>query len=266
MRFCVLRSGSSANCTFVEHGPTRLLLDAGGMSQRGLRAVLSEINVAFGDIHAVLVTHLHTDHLNRNAILLCADHGVPIYIHESNINELNPAEIAGVRIIPYACREFAVGALHFTAFAVDHDAANLTCGFTFWPCDAPSCRVAFATDLGCFPDAMVRHFADCACVVLEANHDTGLLWNNPRRPFLHKRRVAADTGHLSNEQAAQALVKICSASRRLPRSVVLSHLSKDHNSPELALSHVGVRLEAAGFSPRLLVASREKRMEFIECG
>ncbi|MGO9640059.1 MAG: MBL fold metallo-hydrolase [Candidatus Acidiferrales bacterium] len=266
MKFCMLRSGSSANCTFVEHRATRLLLDAGGMSQRGLLSALSEINVGFGDIHALLVTHLHTDHLNRSALQLCAGHGVPIYIHESNMNELDRAGIAGVRIVPFACGDFTVGAIHFTAFAVDHDSINLTCGFAFWPCDAPGCRVAFATDLGCFPDSLVRHFTNCTCVVLEANHDIGLLWNNPRRPEVHKRRVAADTGHLSNDQAAQALVKICAASRRLPRFIVLSHLSKDHNSPERAVGYVGDRLAARGFSPRLFAASREKRMEFIECG
>jgi phosphoribosyl 1,2-cyclic phosphodiesterase len=99
---------------------------------------------------------------------------------------------------------------------------------------------------------------------LEANHDSDLLWNNPGRPFFHKKRVASDVGHLSNAQAAAALVKICRASRLHPLHIVLSHLSKDHNSPEMALKHIGVELEKCGFTGSLTNAFREKKTGFIE--
>jgi phosphoribosyl 1,2-cyclic phosphodiesterase len=270
MKFCMLRSGSNGNCTFVEHGATRILLDAGGMSARGLVSVLAEINRSFSDIAALVVTHLHSDHLNQNSLRLCRDHSVPLYIHESNMPALSVIMkkhgLAGVPVRPHSCSGFSVGDIEFSPFGVEHDAKELTCGFSFWGKSTPLARVAFATDLGCFPDRMVQQFADCECVVLESNHDTGLLWDNPHRPYFHKQRVASDAGHLSNEQAAQALVKICTASRRPPRIIVLSHLSEDHNSPGMALAHVGAALKAAGFSPEIYAASRKKRMEFIECG
>jgi phosphoribosyl 1,2-cyclic phosphodiesterase len=270
MRFCMLRSGSSGNCTFVEHGATRILLDAGGMSARGIVSVLAEINRSFSDINALVVTHLHSDHLNHNSLRLCRDHGVPLYIHESNMPALRAIMkkhgITGVPVHPHSGSGFSVGEIEFSPFGVEHDAEELTCGFSFWGRSAPRARVAFATDLGCFPESMVKQFADCECVVLESNHDAGLLWNNPRRPFFHKQRVASDAGHLSNEQAAQALVRICAASRRPPRTIILSHLSEDHNSPEMAIDYVGTALRAAGFSPELYAASRKKKMEFIDCG
>jgi phosphoribosyl 1,2-cyclic phosphodiesterase len=270
MRFCMLRSGSSANCTFVEHDGTRVLVDAGGMSVRGIVSVLSEINQRFNDIHALVVTHLHSDHLNHNSLRLCRDLGVPLYIHESNIPALRALMkkhgLSGVTVHPHSGSGFSVDSIEFSPFGVEHDAEELTCGFSFWGKNAPLARVAFATDLGCFPDSMVKQFADCECVVLESNHDADLLWNNPRRPYFHKQRVASDAGHLSNEQAAHALVRICAASRRPPRTIVLSHLSEDHNSPDMALAYVGAALRAAGFSPELHAAFRKKRMEFIECG
>ena len=270
MRFCMLRSGSSANCTFVEHDGTKILLDAGGMSVRGIVSVLAEINQRFNDIQALVATHLHSDHLNQNSLRLCRDHGVPLYIHESNVPALRVIMkkhgLTGVTVCPHTGSGFSVGAIEFSPFGVDHDAEEITCGFSFWGRSAPLARVAFATDLGCFPDSMTNQFADCECIVLESNHDTVLLWNNPRRPYFHKQRVASDAGHLSNEQAAQALVKICAASRQPPRTIILSHLSEDHNSPDMALEYVGAKLREHGFSPRLFAALRKKRIEFIECG
>ena len=270
MRFCMLRSGSSANCTFVEHDGTKILLDAGGMSVRGIVSVLAEINQRFNNIQALVVTHLHSDHLNHNSLRLCRDHGVPLYIHESNVPALRVIMkkhgLTGVTVCPHTGSGFSVGAIEFSPFGVEHDAEEITCGFSFWGKSVPLTRVAFATDLGCFPDSMTKQFADCECIVLESNHDTGLLWDNPRRPYFHKQRVASDAGHLSNEQAAQALVKICAASRRPPRTIILSHLSEDHNSPDMALDYVGAKLREHGFSPKLFAALRKNKIQFIECG
>jgi phosphoribosyl 1,2-cyclic phosphodiesterase len=266
----MLRSGSSANCTFVEHDGTKILLDAGGMSVRGIVSVLAEINQRFNDIQALVVTHLHSDHLNHNSLRLCRDHNVPLYIHESNVPFLRVIMkkhgLTGVTVCPHTGSGFSVGAIEFSPFGVEHDAEEITCGFSFWGRSAPLARVAFATDLGCFPDSMTKQFADCECIVLESNHDTVLLWDNPHRPYFHKQRVASNAGHLSNEQAAQALVKICAASRRPPRTIILSHLSEDHNSPHMALDYVGAKLREHGFSPKLFAALRKKKIEFIECG
>jgi phosphoribosyl 1,2-cyclic phosphodiesterase len=270
MRFCMLRSGSSGNCTFLEHDGTKVLLDAGGMSVRGIASVLAEINERFDGMQALVVTHLHSDHLNQNSLHLCRDCGVPLYIHESNLHALagitRKHGLGSVDVRPFADGRFTVGAIVFSPFVVGHDAKETTCGFTFWAQESPLSRIAFATDLGCFPDALVPHFTDCECIVLESNHDTGLLWDNPRRPYFHKKRVASDEGHLSNEQAAQALVKIYTASARPPRTIVLSHLSADHNSPDMAIGHVAEKLREFGIPANLLAAYRDKKMEFITLG
>jgi phosphoribosyl 1,2-cyclic phosphodiesterase len=232
--------------------------------------VLAEINQRFNDIQALVVTHLHSDHLNHNSLRLCRDHNVPLYIHESNVPFLRVIMkkhgLTGVTVCPHTGSGFSVGAIEFSPFGVEHDAEEITCGFSFWGRSAPLARVAFATDLGCFPDSMTKQFADCECIVLESNHDTVLLWDNPHRPYFHKQRVASNAGHLSNEQAAQALVKICAASRRPPRTIILSHLSEDHNSPDMAVEYVGAKLREHGFSPKLFAALRKNKIQFIECG
>jgi L-ascorbate metabolism protein UlaG (beta-lactamase superfamily) len=148
----------------VEHGATRLLIDAGGLSKGGLTSALADVNAVFTGIQAVVVTHLHSDHLNASAVALCKDHSVPLFIHEANeailVSSKDKRYTAGVPIKTFSCRGFSVGAIEFSPFVVDHDAQGISCGFVFFPREEPLSRVAFATDLGCFPDAMVRHFAD----------------------------------------------------------------------------------------------------------
>ena len=73
---------------------------------------------------------------------------------------------------------------------------------------------------------------------LEANHDVNMVQVGPY-PYQLKRRILGDRGHLSNELSGQLLKKI--AHNKL-QGVVLGHLSKDNNIPELAYETVRVEL------------------------
>jgi phosphoribosyl 1,2-cyclic phosphodiesterase len=170
----------------------------------------------------------------------------------------------GVNVLYFSNEAFSIKDIMFLPFSVNHDARETTSGFKVWGVDEPKRCVSYATDLGCFPDSLLDYFIDSPGIILEANHDFDLLWNNPGRPFFHKKRVASDVGHLSNAQAAEALVKICGASKPHPLHIVLSHLSKDHNSPEMAIAYIGRELEKCGFKGSLTNAFREKKTEFIE--
>jgi phosphoribosyl 1,2-cyclic phosphodiesterase len=268
MKLCLLRSGSSGNCTVIRHNTTTLLLDAGGLSQAGLRAALAEIDVAISEIDAVVVSHLHSDHINHAAISLFGQHTIPVWINVENISIFKNTVLKKCRFAPnvhsFAQEPFTIKDIELFPFLVDHDAHKTTNGFKFRGGDDREAFASYATDLGCFPDGLLPHFINSRIVILEANHDTELLWNNPFRPGFHKQRVASDRGHLSNVQAAQALIKICLASNNPPQNIVLSHLSKDHNSPEMAIEYIGNELKKCGFSGKLLSAFRDRRTEFIE--
>jgi len=268
MKLCLLRSGSSGNCTFIHHGTTKILLDAGGLSQTGYRSILSEIGEAITTINAAIISHLHTDHLNYAAISMFKRHNIPIWVHTRNVpvltETLKKFRCTGVRVQPFEKDVFSVGSMHIVPFVVGHDARDVTCGFRLTAEDG-SGSIAYATDLGSFPDELLPYFLDSSTVVLEANHNTKLLWDNPNRPYVHKMRVASDVGHLSNEQAAEALVKICTSSKSHPRHVVLSHLSKDHNSAEMACECIGAALSSCGYAGSLFSAPRTTKTQFIEC-
>ena len=99
-------------------------------------------------------------------------------------------------------------------------------------------KIAIATDLGTYNEYTVECLKGMDLLFLEANHDVNMLQVGPY-PYQLKRRILGDRGHLSNELSGQLLKRI--AHEKL-QGVVLGHLSKDNNIPELAYETVRVEL------------------------
>jgi len=269
MKFCVLRSGSSGNCTYIEHRDTRVILDAGGMSKIGLERLFDEIGVNALLLNGVLISHLHTDHINKSTFNFCRSNNIALFIHEENRAGLESmfdekcrreVEIKFFR----SEKSFSIGEVRFTPFELSHDANGVTNGFVFQcALDENAPTTGYATDLGHVPPDVIEAVTGCSTLIIEANHDTSLLWNNPGRPYAHKARVGGKKGHLSNEQAAQAIGELLNDPDSPLRTVTLCHLSKDHNSPELALEQVKNILGDKGEKISFAVARRDRRTDFF---
>lgn len=262
MNITPLRSGSSGNCTLITSGNTRILIDAGIASRKGLLALLDEAGLEPFLLSAIVATHLHRDHINQSTLRICSNYAVPLYLHEKNaavIGSLHAAGyLEGVVIKSFGTRGFTIGDMQLEAFGVSHDAPGTTCGYRI---STNNATLTYAADLGHFPQELVSFFAGSDIVFLEANHDTDLLWDNPARPYHHKKRVAGKRGHLSNEQAGKALVQIFANSPTPPHTVILGHLSADHNSPRLAVDTVGTILKQEGIHTQLHTAYRDRKLE-----
>lgn len=246
-----LRSGSSGNLTLVEHAGTAILVDAGLPSQRGLSAALSEADACWDDIDAVLVSHLHGDHIHPSAVACCARHEVPILLHERNLRAFSrrilPRSPGTGPLRTFRNEAFAVGSIGVEPFPVPHDAEGQTSGFLLSARSGErDSRVAIATDLGTGANGLHERFVDTDLILIESNYDAGMLSKSRRNPA-DRARVDSDTGHLSNEQAGKFLVRVMQESRKLPRAIVLCHLSADHNTPALATGTVGAILARHGF-------------------
>ena len=63
MKVCVLSSGSKGNTTYVETKKAKILIDCGN-SSKYIMTKLAELNVYPSDLDAILITHVHTDHIN----------------------------------------------------------------------------------------------------------------------------------------------------------------------------------------------------------
>ena len=240
IRLAVLGSGSAGNATCIEGGGTRILLDA-GFSCRELVARLRAVGVDPRRIDALAITHEHADHV-RGAALFSKTYRVPIHCTERTARAASldrQGAYARVPIEPGVA--FAIGALALVPFPVPHDAVE-TVGYVV-SCDEG--RVGYATDLGHAPEEARRALRGCDLLILESNHDVDLLRSGPY-PEVVKQRVLGRHGHLDNETAAEVMCEV--ASERTTR-IVLAHLSRTNNRPDLALLAARRSFESAGRRP-----------------
>ena len=239
---CSLASGSLGNALLVSSAKTRVLVDM-GVSRRRLLEGLESAGAEADDIAAILLTHTHTDHLSAAATGFCLARETPLYSSEENLRHLAKALphfrklMAAGLARPLNGEPVSVGDITVEAFDVPHDSPGTCLGFrlTFGPARHRR-AVAVATDLGHMPADCIDRFLDADAVVLESNHDPDLLRESSRPPDLIE-RIAGPHGHLSNETCAEAVAEIVGRSHPgKVRHVVLSHLSRDCNTPRLALA------------------------------
>lgn len=232
MRVTSLASGSSGNSYLVEGEESAILIDA-GIPLRAIEQSLAAVGKSPTQLAALLLTHEHSDHIYA-AGALARRYRTPL-LGTAGTLEYVPNRTAARQTLKPGERR-TIGSFDVTPFTVPHDGSDPV-GYLV---EEAGIRVCIATDLGHVPGELLPVFEDCDLLILEANHDLQLLWQGPYPRFL-KQRVAALTGHLSNEQTADCLVT-CAGSRQ--RAVWLAHLSETNNSPKLALEAVTARLKA----------------------
>lgn len=264
MRLCSIASGSSGNCIYTGSDHTHLLVDA-GISKKRVEFGLESLDLKGEELGGIFVTHEHADHIQGLGVF-SRKYEIPIYG--------SPGTIAGIR----ACKslgkmpegllhevsadeDFVIGDLKVHPFRISHD-ANEPTGYRIFQGDK---SVAVATDIGIYDDYTVANLADLDALVLEANHDLQMLEVGPY-PYQLKRRVMGDKGHLSNELSGRLL---CEILHDHLKKVVLGHLSKENNFPELAYETVKLEVTLGdnpykGEEIPMIVAKRDAPSEIIE--
>ncbi len=248
MRLTVFASGSSGNCAFVEEGDTCVLVDA-GISARRIRAALRSLGRDFADLSAVLITHEHSDHI-RGLETLAKKCEAPVLtspVTASRLRLFVPAAADRIRAVPVG-EETDIGALTVRSFPTPHDVPE-SVGYVL----TGERSFGFCTDAGCVTEEMRAALQGCAGVLIEANHDVGMLREGPY-PYYLKKRILSERGHLSNAACAGLA---CELARRGTGTIVLGHLSRENNTPRTAREAVREALEREGHDVRLLVAPAE---------
>jgi phosphoribosyl 1,2-cyclic phosphodiesterase len=236
----ILASGSAGNCALVETPGCRLLMD-GGLSARQICARLEAAGVEPAAIDAILVTHEHHDH-SSGLDVFCRRFQTPVYCNGPTADVIRGSSGDEVRKefrLFLTGSDFVVGDITVQTFTVPHDAADPV-GFILHHGGA---ALGFCTDLGFATKLVHERLRAADTVVIETNHDEKLLQEDSRRPWPVKQRIMSRHGHLSNTAAAEVLASL--AGQRLRRAI-LGHLSRDCNTPELAVGAVRSRLAADG--------------------
>ena len=225
-----LGTGSRGNCTLIECGEQRLLLDQ-GFSGRQLEKRLGRIEMKVEDITAVLITHHHGDH-GGGAGIVQRKWDLPIYCNARTATELGLTNVNLFESLE--ALEFGPD-LAILPVPVPHDGADNVA----FVASHRGERAAVVTDLGSWTDELSNHLRGCQHISLEANYDSARLWNGPY-PYSLKERISGRGGHLSNDQSGRFLSEIVTGETR---SIVLTHLSDKNNKPHMAestvLHHIG---------------------------
>ena len=226
-RFCSLFSSSSGNSTFISSASTSILIDAGVSARRMVKA-LSEREIDPKTIGGIFITHEHTDHINAVRIL-ASNNGIPVYATKGTLEALNENGVLNgkfpVNVMPEEGTE--VGDLFIKSFKTPHDSSE-SCGYTIMMPDGQ--KVSVATDIGHMTEEIMNNLKGSSLVMLESNHDEGMLRNGPY-PYYLKRRILSDVGHLSNNACAETVTELLKSGTS---RFFLGHLSRENNFPDLA--------------------------------
>lgn len=244
----MLGSGSRGNCTFVQGGRTRILIDA-GFSRREIERRLHAVGERLEDIDALLVTHEHSDHVG-GARVVARKNRIPVWCCEDTLREGGLQDEIPEWVPVEPGRAFDVGDIHVEPFTVPHD-ASITLGFRV---TAEGISLGYCTDLGHVTAVVRDRLSGCNALIVESNHDIDLLRDGDY-PWSLKQRVSGRHGHLSNEASAGLIADVVGGDSFV---VALAHLSEKNNVPELAALAAKEALERSGRERvRLVVTSQD---------
>lgn len=240
LKFCSLASGSSGNCQWIASEKTALLLDS-GLSGKYIQAAMTSISEDIGRVQGLLVTHEHVDHVKGVGVML-RRYGMKLYINEATFAAIEPKlgkyEDHQIQIFKND-ETFEIGDIVVRPFSITHDAVDPV-AYAF---GCGQRKIAVATDLGMVDQRILGELLESELLMIEANHDVEMLKVGPY-PYHLKRRILSEYGHLSNDHAGEVALEVMRSGRL--KSILLGHISKENNHPELAYETVKGCLEGGG--------------------
>ena len=245
LKFISFGSGSSGNCYWLATETDALLIDI-GVGLRGLKKDCREYGVNLSQIHHVLITHDHADHI-KSVGSFSHDYNVPVYATRKVHVGINRNYCVTQKVTSDLARilekgeQVQIGDFLVTPFGVPHDSSD-NVGFFI---EAEGTNFCIITDAGSVTDEMKQYIQRAHHLVIEANHDEEMVQNGPYPAFL-KTRILSNTGHLSNKTCGQTVVE--NVGEQI-KHVWLCHLSEENNHPELARKTVESILRSYGIVP-----------------
>jgi phosphoribosyl 1,2-cyclic phosphodiesterase len=242
-----LNSGSNGNCYYVGNRTHAVLVDA-GISCREIEKRMNRCGLPMERVKAIFISHEHSDHI-RGLEVLSKKFQLPVYITQPAFQ--NTSLKIDQQLLRYFSNNdsFYFGELKVKAFPKWHDAAD-PCSFIV---EYKEIKAGVLTDIGSVCEHVIRNFSECHAAFLEANYDEEML-SRSGYPIYLQNRIRGDKGHLSNDQSLKLFLD--HRNEKLSH-LVLSHLSKNNNSPKL----VEELFSPVAGNTLITVASRYKESE-----
>ncbi len=229
LKFCSLYSGSSGNCQYIKTENATIIVDA-GLSGKRIQQEIVNIGEDPKKIDAIFITHEHIDHI-QGAGIMSRRLNIPIYANEKTWEAMSPC-IGDIKShnIKILDDNVQIGDLTVKAFDISHDSVHPVGYNIFYK----NKKISIVTDTGCVNETITNSIMDSDLLLVESNHDEDMVLIGPY-PWPLKRRVLGEFGHMSNDTAGHLIAKIIKKGTEI---VLLGHLSKENNFPELAYKTV----------------------------
>ena len=221
--FASLNSGSNGNCYYIGNDTEAVLVDA-GISCRETERRMRKLDLPMERVKAIVISHEHGDHI-KGAAVLAKRYQLPVYMTTKTWSSGVTGMLKDGLQSFTAHQPIVIGALSVIPFPKWHD-ANDPHSFMI---ESDGIRIGVFTDIGAPCEHVIRYFSQCHAAFLEANYDEEML-ENGRYPVHLKNRIRGKEGHLSNMQALQLFNDHRPS---FMSHLLLSHLSRDNNRPEL---------------------------------
>ena len=260
MKFCSLYSGSTGNSLYIENENTKILVDA-GVSAKKIIDALTSLSVNIEEIDAIIITHEHSDHI-KGLGTLSNKFDIPVFANKKTWDAMSKEsnKISSKKHFYFNNSEtFEIKDLKIYPFDIPHDAAN-PCGFNIYN---KSTKLSIATDLGHINNTILDNLEGSSFIMLESNYEPEVL-KCCSYPYYLKTRIAGPNGHLSNNLAGKTIASLINSGLK---EVILGHLSKESNFPELAYKTVLSELQESKFSDNQIkigIASRTEPGPLVE--
>ena len=211
MKFYSLASGSTGNSMLIDNGEELLLIDV-GITYNKIKEKLSELNYDINDVKYILITHSHNDHIKS--------------LNSFSMEKIySCAKIPGIKNLMEKDKSFCLGNYKIIPYPLSHD---VPCFGYRIECKDES--LVYVTDTGYVNYKIKKYLKNANYYIFESNHDINMLMDSNRPSFL-KSRILSDKGHLSNEDASEALCELIGDETK---EIYLAHISRDCNNKELA--------------------------------
>jgi len=251
LSFTSLNSGSNGNCYYIENQQDAILVDA-GITCRETEKRMERLGLSMNKLRAIFISHEHSDHI-RGVPVIAKKYDLPVFITDGTLKK------SGFNLDSNLLKTFTahdavqIGDLEITAFPKFHDASDphsfiVSCN---------GIKVGVFTDIGIPCKHVIHYFNSCHAAFLEANYDEDML-ENGRYPYHLKARIRGGHGHLSNKQALELF---CTSGTHMSH-LLLSHLSRDNNNPDLVLE----MFKKTSLGTEIVVASRDKESNVYHIG
>ena len=254
MKACLLSSGSKGNSCLVMTDEVKILIDV-GTTTAYIENELDKLNIKAKDIDAVLITHIHDDHI-KGLKTFIKKYNPTIYVTNKLLGLLE--EVVGTfKYELYEDKMAYIKDLTINIIKTSHDAGE-SLGFII---KHNNKSLAYITDTGYINSKYFDLLKNKTVYMIESNHDVKMLREGPY-PYFLQQRVIGDKGHLSNKQTSDYLCKFIGKDTN---KIVLTHISEKNNTEEKVLETFNETLKENNIKFKNVIISRQNEpTEVIE--